>query len=358
MWYNRRGGESREAKGVTTVSLMKYYLHILSGLRMKKINECLDRCHELCGKPKALMFADMLWCASRYGSGFYDYMMYGFFDRTAAERDTYLTRVRNKKLVAYMNDPAFIDGIDNKHEFNRRFGAYLRRDQMDGAGASQADFERFMDGRDACFAKPIDGDSGRGVEKLYRRDFDSLEAMFAHIQAKGHCVIEQCLVQHPEMSALYPHAVNCMRIVTDIGDDGKPYINYVVLKSGSGGGYCDNSGQGGLICAVDKQTGVVSSCATDDLIAHRYDVHPDTGVTFLGFRIPLFEQAKQLCLTAAMEIPQVRHIGWDVAITPDGPAFIEGNTYPGTDLCQLYWNTPGRQGLMPFLKSILPNWKY
>ena len=93
------------------MSLMKYYLHILSGLRMKKINECLDRCHELCGKPKALMFADMLWCASRYGSGFYDYMMYGFFDRTAAERDTYLTRVRNKKLVAYMNDPAFIDGI-------------------------------------------------------------------------------------------------------------------------------------------------------------------------------------------------------------------------------------------------------
>lgn len=340
------------------MTLLKYRLHILTGVRRKKIRECVDRSHALCGQPKARLFWDMLWCALRYGSGFYDYMMYGFFDRTAAERDTYLTRIRNKKLVLYMNDPAYIDRIDNKHEFNRRYARYLRREQLDSDQATPEALEALLGEGESLFAKPVDGDSGRGVEKLYRRDFESAAAMLEHIRAKGHCVIEQCLVQHPAMSALYPHAVNCMRIVTDIGDDGKPYIGYVVLKCGSGGGYCDNSGQGGLICGVDKQTGKVISCATDDLIVHRYDTHPDTGVPFLGFCIPLFDEAKAMCLEAAMLQPQVRHVGWDVAITADGPAFIEGNTYPGTDLCQLYWNTPQREGLMPFLRSILPNWKY
>lgn len=33
--------------------------------------------------------------------------------------------------------------------------------------------------------------------------------------------------------------------------------------------------------------------------------------------------------SAAKEIPQVAYVGWDVAITPNGPVLIEGNTTPG-----------------------------
>ena len=32
---------------------------------------------------------------------------------------------------------------------------------------------------------------------------------------------------------------------------------------------------------------------------------------------------------ASKIIPEVKYIGWDVAITPDGPVIIEGNCYPG-----------------------------
>ena len=32
---------------------------------------------------------------------------------------------------------------------------------------------------------------------------------------------------------------------------------------------------------------------------------------------------------AAKEVPEVAYVGWDIAITPEGPVLIEGNTTPG-----------------------------
>ena len=46
-------------------------------------------------------------------------------------------------------------------------------------------------------------------------------------------------------------------------------------------------------------------------------------------------------------------IGWDIAITPTGPAIIEGNEYPGTDLCQVAPHYPEKVGLWPYYKEIL-----
>ena len=336
---------------------LKYIIHILSGVRFNKIKECLDRSHEISGKNRFWMVFDMGWCALRYGAGYYDYMMYGFFDRTARERDTYLTRLRNKKLISYLNEDEYNHCTNNKNDFNILFKEYLHRDVLDGRNATFEEFEIFMSDKDACFAKPEEGSSGHGVEKLYKKDFESLKAMFNYIQSKGNCAIEQCVEQHTTMSRLYPHSVNCMRIVTDLAGD-EVHIAYVVLKTGNNGSVCDNSGQGGLICAVDKEKGIVTGIASDDCIAHYYVKHPYTGVTFDGFQIPLFKEAIAMCKEAAHVVPQIRHIGWDVAITLTGPVLIEGNSFPGTDLCQLYWNTPGRKGLMPFYRRILPELKF
>lgn len=333
---------------------LKYIMRVLSGVRFNKMKICLDRSHEISGKNRFLMALDMGWCALRYGAGYYDYMMYGFFDRTARERDTYLTRIRNKKLISCLNDDTYSHCIDNKNDFNALFSKYLHRDFLDGRCAAFENFELFMSDRDSCFVKPEEGDSGRGVEKLHKKDYNSLKAMFNYILSKGNCAIEECIGQHPEMSRLYPHSVNCIRIVTDLVD-GEAHIAYVVLKAGNNGSVCDNASQGGLICAVDKESGVVAGIATDDLIAHHYEFHPYTGVKFDGFQIPQFQEAIDMCKEAAHIVPQIRHIGWDVAITSDAPVLIEGNSYPGTDLCQLYWNTPGRKGLMPFYRKILPH---
>lgn len=73
----------------------------------------------------------------------------------------------------------------------------------------------------------------------------------------------------------------------------------------------------------------------------------------MGYQLPMIEEAKALACQAALEIPEVGHVGWDMAIGPDGPAIIEGNDFPGTDLCQLAPFCPEKTGLWPYYKELL-----
>ncbi|NJK87644.1 MAG: hypothetical protein HC906_18385 [Bacteroidales bacterium] len=52
-------------------------------------------------------------------------------------------------------------------------------------------------------------------------------------------------------------------------------------------------------------------------------------MVFQDFQVPFYEEAKELVTEAAKQIPQIKIIGWDIAIQPDGPILIEGNDHPG-----------------------------
>ena len=53
--------------------------------------------------------------------------------------------------------------------------------------------------------------------------------------------------------------------------------------------------------------------------------HPDTNIQFSDFLVPQFEEAKQLCIKAHKVFNSIHSIGWDVAVTENGPCLIEGN---------------------------------
>ena len=330
---------------------IKYIARVLSGVRFKKLDHIMEIVKEKSGQNKVHTFFDILWCAARYGAGYYDYLMFGFYDMNGRERDTYLTRVRNKKVQEIMNDIAYSDEFDDKLRFNENFAEFLGRKTLNGETATVADLTAFLDGQEAIFAKINHGDCGRGVEKLYVKDFESPAAMLDYIQQNKLVVLEQVLRQHEDMARLHPSSVNTMRILTDLVDD-TVHIAYITVKMGRGGGVCDNSGQGGVLCRVDIESGKICSPATDDYF-NVYDKHPDTGIVFQGYQLPMVDEAIALAKKAARKVPQIGHVGWDVAITPDGPAIIEGNDFPGTDLCQLYPHYPEKHGLWPYYKELL-----
>lgn len=330
---------------------IKYVARVLSGVRFEKMNYVMGIVKEKCGQSKLRSFFDILWCAARYGAGYYDYVMFGFYNMNGKQRDTYLTRVRNKKVIDMMNDITYSDEFDDKLIFNKKFARFLGRKTLNGETATVEQLAEFLEGQEAIFAKINHGDCGRGVQKLYVKDYESPEAMMAYLRENKLVVLEHVLPQHEEMARLHPSSVNCMRILTDLVDD-EVHIAYVVVKMGRGGGVCDNSGQGGILCRVDENTGKIRSVATDDYF-NVFDKHPDTGIDFIGYQIPMFQEAIALAKEAARVIPQVRHVGWDMAITPDGPAIIEGNDFPGTDLCQLAPHYPEKCGLWPYYKKLL-----
>ena len=95
----------------------------------------------------------------------------------------------------------------------------------------------------------------------------------------------------------------------------------------------DNVDCGGMAARIDLESGMLLTVGADKA-GNRYEKHPMTGTDIVGFKIPYWEEAKQMCMEAAMMIPQMRFIAWDVAITENGPTFIEGNSFPGQDNAQ------------------------
>lgn len=334
----------------------RYLLRVFTGVRPKAMVECLNKAKEMSGKNRGLLLADMLWCLGRYGAGYHDYLMYQFFNMDGPHRSTYVTRLRNKRLVTLMNSPDAARIFDRKTLFYVRFKDYLKRDFMVTAGATGAQMARFMEGKEKVFAKPDVGESGKGIEVLRAADFQSPQEMLSYAKSRNLAVVEEALTQHPDLDALYPYSANTLRVVTLLtGGPGSWQAKcvYAVIKTGCSGNFVDNLESGGLFCPLDLETGRICGPGhTADLRV--LERHPDTGVKLEGFQVPMVKEAVELCLKAALEEPRMRYLGWDVCITPEGPAIVEGNDYPGYDFWQQPEHTPTRVGLWPYYKSMLP----
>jgi hypothetical protein len=76
----------------------------------------------------------------------------------------------------------------------------------------------------------------------------------------------------------------------------------------------------------------------------RLDVHPKTRVEFSGFQLPFWAKACDLAREVATRFVPVRTIGWDIALTPEGPVVLEGN---------IWWDPPNQHGCMRTLVEAL-----
>ena len=74
------------------------------------------------------MFCDMIWCGIRYGAGYVDYDVIGFYKLTNKQRRTMLTRGINNKFVKLLNEKEYWYIFDKKNEFNTMFSKFVTRD--------------------------------------------------------------------------------------------------------------------------------------------------------------------------------------------------------------------------------------
>lgn len=338
-------------------SKLGYKLRVLKQASFGKFFDVVNTAHQRSGKSKIACFFDILHCMKKFDAGYYDYIIFQFYNLTEEQRDTYLTRFRSKKLIQQINDETYSHCFDNKNEFNDIFKNYIGREFVDMATANKEEVVGYFERKDKIFAKMTDLSCGHGAELLKTADFKSADEFYEYVKGKGFGTLEDVLENHPDIAAVYPHSANTMRMITIIGDDGLPYLIYSVQKFGNNDRIVDNYGVHG---PVDLETGEFlypahpGETTADELFTE----HPYTGHPLVGFKTPYFKEAKEMVLKAAMVIPQMRYVGWDVAITPNGPAIIEGNNYCAHDFWQLPGQTPGGIGIIPELKKIIPSFKY
>ena len=152
-----------------------YFRRVLKNASFKKMGEAINAVHERSGKSKIGIFLDMAWCTLRYGSGYYDYEIFAFYNLSGKLRKTYVTRFISKKLNMFMNDVNYCHIFDNKDEFYEKFGEYTGRSYLDMSTATLEDVAEFVDGKDQIFCKLRSKTCGIGCERLNIADFENIQ---------------------------------------------------------------------------------------------------------------------------------------------------------------------------------------
>ncbi len=338
---------------------LSYYCRVLSGVRLKKLLPILDRAHELSGRSKAWLSADMARCAVKYGCGYHDYIQFGMYDLTEAQKATMVTRVVSRKLMDLLNDESQAAVLDDKGLFAQTYRPYLRRDILDLSRASGEEMDAFLQRHNRAFCKPVEGSCGHGCFIYDIPAGITRGAFLKEMSEKGVGVCEQVLEQHPSQAAFNPSSLNCVRIVTLIDSDGEPHVIYAVQKFGVQDVCVDNYGPGGIGCRVDLETGRIlwPGVLGEGYMRQVYTEHPRSHLPLVGYEVPFFQDACQMCLSAAMVTPALRYVGWDVGITPDGPAIVEGNDFTDYLFYQHVPQTPDGIGMLPVFEKYVPEFK-
>jgi len=335
----------------------QYYMRVLKGASFEKFKNVLNNAHERSGKNKISIFLDMVNCTLRYGAGYNDYVIFEFWDLNHKQRDTYLTRLRSKKFNSFMNDPAYDHIFDNKNEFNDIFKDYIGREFLDVETASEDEVKDFFNRKEKIFAKMKNLSCGLGCELLEKKKFKDADEFVSYIKEKGFGTIEDVIENHPDIAKIYPFSVNTMRMITLLDAENKGHCIYAVFKMGINGRIVDNFGLHG---PVDLETGefLYPAHSGDTTAGIHYTEHPYSNTPLIGYKVPFMKEAVEMVERAAEVIPQTRYVGWDVAITPNGPAIIEGNNYCAHDFWQLPGQTPGGIGILPTLEKVIPEFKF
>lgn len=194
--------------------------------------------------------------------------------------------------------------------------------------------------------KPVEGGGGNNIHIISPQggqlvhngrptDARRLAALFGSLDGY---VVTGFLQQHSYSAAIFPEATNTIRVAM-LRDpaNGEVFVPIAVHRFGnSRSSPVDNFTQGGVAARVDIATGALSAGLSFRGRLETHEVHPETRAQVAGVVVPHWNQVLELVIRLGKAFPFLRHVGWDVVVTADGPRLIEGNHYMNPDVLQLH----------------------
>lgn len=194
------------------------------------------------------------------------------------------------------------------------------------------------------YLKQVDGFGGNsvykmvcGCSKLCMQDKEISKDDFCSLFTNGRWIIQDNVIQHHELSRVFPNATNCLRVNTVLRN-GKPEIFASFMKFGVGNCIMDNWDLGGILIGVQDDLGYLQPKGYYNPKTKSLGTclrHPDSRVLFEGFNVPYYQESVELCLKAHRYFYSRIIIGWDIIITDNGPVILEANSNPSITAIQM-----------------------
>ncbi len=147
-------------------------------------------------------------------------------------------------------------------------------------------------------------------------------------------IAQPLLKNHPKIEPFTNGSICTLRIVTYKLPQQSPMMLITALRMPVGNGEVDNFAHGGIASGVSA-TGILSAAVEKKENFRIFSNHPDTQHPLEGETFPFWEDALNLALLAHKCFDLYYFIGWDIAVTPDGPLLVEGNTTWAVEVLQM-----------------------
>ena len=278
-----------------------YYLYRMDWDQFRKF---FNYVRDLQERSSLSLWLDVISSVYKYNIGLIDYFYFSFYEKDHAERCKWVGTGFKYEYDLVMNPVNERHILQNKIHFFDAFAPFVKHamctiEDLEENNEAAAKVLENTSGKIAI--KDALGQCGWDVEIRKTSELSRTE-LIAHMRKKGFDLVEEFIVQHPELSRLSDTGLNTIRIITQLNQRDEvdfigPTLRITVNSP------VDNMAEGNVAAPIDIETGVVKGPGVyQDITKAPEDVHPITGVPIVGFQVPYWSEAKELCRNAASHI--------------------------------------------------------
>jgi hypothetical protein len=288
------------------------------------------------GPHETRVFFDMAWLALRHSIPPLEYALYRF-NEPARRKDMHEYVYWNDLPgLAALNARLGADNRDvqDKHRFARICATngfpHVRTSAVFEGGRQVYPATPFAPDVAQIWVKSLRLKGGAGGAKWIRdgaayRDSGGRRVPAAKLGGefrKQDCLVQPFIENHPDIARVTNGALASLRIVTGLdGSEGAEFVtSLITLPHGK-----RDTSVAGIVCSIERETGRVRHAAFPD--GGGVECHPDTGLPIVGIMLPFWRESIELVRRAHQSaFARFAFLGWDIALTNEGPILLETNS--------------------------------
>ena len=296
------------------------------------------------------LWKDILISVLKYNISLLDYFYFRFFELTKTQRREYAGTGYMYEYQLVMNPKAYRNILEDKILFNTQYAQFIKHKfwKKSEVLVNNEKIEEILSTQQKIILKSSNGQCGEGIQLIDISGMSQTK-LIELLNATGNDLIEEYIEQHDDLMKLSPSGLNTVRIFTQLSKENEVKFLGARLRI-TNDSFVDNLAAGNIAAAIDLDTGkVYGSGVYSDITKEDVEKHPITEVSIIGFQIPYWKETIEMVTKAALLHPENRSIGWDVAVTNNGPELLEGNH----NWCKLLWQLPVKKGLKKELEKFI-----